>query len=175
MKKLNSINQGRLTLVPWHRRYLLHPCYETLLFILPPIRKDGAVPSVALAQLFLVQPNRRAAEPVYQQRHFLQAARRPGQGIKSFKAEQCKEYTNSLVETLSRRKHVLLDEPLHDHAYPLPSPFVSCPYHMLKIWIEGSQCPQPAHHKPVRIPEVTENNNVLLQSFERLRLTKCRG
>src|SRR5579859_5391684 len=68
----------------------------------------------------------RACEPVYQRRHFLQAARRPGQGIKGFKAEQRKECVNSLIERLSRRKHVLLDEPLHDHAYPPPSPFVSC-------------------------------------------------
>src|SRR5262245_6845588 len=100
------------------------------------------------------------SKPLHHGHNFLQAALRPGQRIKGFKAEQCKERVNNLVESLSRRKHVLLDEPLHDHAYPLSSPFVSCPYHLLKIWIEGRQGSQPAHHEPIRVPEATEDSNV---------------
>ena len=66
-----------------------------------------------------------------------------------------------------------LNEPLSNRADSSPPPFVSCPYHLLKIRVEGRQRPQPAHHEPVHLPEVTEDQQILPQCVERLSLAKC--
>ena len=61
-----------------------------------------------------------------------------------------------------------LDEPLRDHAYSLPSPFISCPYHVLKIRVEGCQSPQPTHHEPIRARthrELDTSENLLYSLF----------
>ncbi len=70
---------------------------------------------------------------------------------------------------------MVLDEPLSNHADSSPSPFVSCPYHMLKIWIEGRQSSEPAHHEPVGAPEATEDSNVFIQRVERFGATEGVG
>src|SRR6266487_5224071 len=93
----------------------------------------------------------RTCEPAYQRRNLLQAARGTGQRIKGLKAAQSKENVNDLIMRRTGRKDLLLDQPLCDHAYSLPSPFVSCPYHLLKIWVEGrseehtSELQSPVH------------------------------
>src|SRR6266699_3101255 len=91
------------------------------------------------------QPNRRAGKALYHRRDLLQTASGSSQGIKRLKAGQCKEHINSLVEGLTEGGYLLLDQPLSDRTYSLSSPFVSCPYHLLEIWVEGSQSAQPAH------------------------------
>ena len=111
-------------------------------------------------------------EPAYQGRNLLQAARGSGQHIKGLKAAQSEENVNDLVMRRTGRKDLLLDQPLCDNVYSLPSPFVSCPYHLLKIWVEGSQRPQPACDEPIRVPEAAKDQQVLVQHVERLRLAK---
>ena len=113
-------------------------------------------------------------EPTYQRGNLLQAARGSGQRIKGLKAAQSEEHINGLIKRRVSRKDLLLDQPLGDRAYSLPSPFVSCPYHLLKIRIEGSQSPEPTHHESVHVPEATEYQQVLIQHVERVRLAKRR-
>src|SRR5258708_5123866 len=115
----------------------------------------------------------RARKLIYQKCDILHASRGTCQGIKCFKTTQRKEDINRLVERFAVRNPLTPGESLSNHTYPPPPPFISRPYHRLEIRVQGSQCPQPAHHEPIHVPEVTKDQQILLQSVHRLRLAEC--
>src|SRR5947209_19752538 len=125
-------------------------CVRSLLSITSK-RANRSVESIR-ASLF-IEIECRMCEPAHQRRNFLQAACGPGQGIERLKAEQGKEGVNCLVERLYGSKHLLLDKPLCDHAYPLTSSFVSCPYHVLTIRTVVAKDPDPAIPDHTHVPK----------------------
>ncbi len=78
-----------------------------------------------------------ARKLIYQRGNFLHRARGTRQGIKGLKAAQRKKDRNDLIEGFARREGVLLNEPPCDDAHPVPSPFIPCSYHLLKIRVES--------------------------------------
>ena len=70
---------------------------------------------------------------------FLDTTRGASEGVETLEADQGEEDIDHLIEGFRSRLPVLLDEPPDDDTNTLSSPFVSCPYHVFKIRIEGGQ------------------------------------
>ncbi len=122
-----------------------------------------------------MQTKRRTGKPLHHGRDFLNTTRGAGEGVETFEADQGEEDIDRLIKGFRSRSSVLLDEPLDDDTKTLPSPFVSCPYHVFKIRVEGSQSSEPTHHEPIGVPEATEDGNVFIQSVERFGATEGVG
>lgn len=122
-----------------------------------------------------VQAKCRTREPLHHGRDFLNTTRGASEGVETLEADQGEEDIDRLIEGFRSRSSVLLSKPLNNDTKTLPSPFVSCPYHMLKIWIEGRQSSEPTHHEPIGAPEATEDGNVFIQRIERFGATEGVG
>ncbi len=122
-----------------------------------------------------IQSKCRTREPLHHGRDFLNTTRGASEGVETLEADQGEEDIDRLIEGFGSRSSVLLSKTLNNDTQTLPSPFVSCPYHMLKIWIEGRQSSEPAHHEPIGAPEATEDGNVFIQRVERFGATEGVG
>jgi hypothetical protein len=126
----------------------------------------------ARGKLFFVQPNRRTGKLLHHGRDFLNTTCGASEGVETLKADQGEEDIDRLIEGFRSRLSVLLEEPRDDDTKTLPSPFVSCLYHVFKIRVEGGQSSEPAHHKPIGVPKATKDANVFIQSVERFGATE---
>src|SRR5713226_7452344 len=110
---------------------ILHPCSAILSPLMPQIMK------VHVRYAPYPPSKCRTREPLHHGRDFLNTTRRASEGVETLEANQGEEDIDRLIEGFGSRSSVLLSKPLNNDTKTLPSPFVSCPYHMLKIWIEG--------------------------------------
>src|SRR6266852_6051771 len=91
-----------------------------------------------------VQPNRRTGKLLHHRRDFLNTTRGASEGVETLEADQGEKDIDHLIEGFRSRLPVLLGEPPDNDAKTLPPPFVSCPYHVFKIRIEGGQLLHPS-------------------------------
>jgi len=122
-----------------------------------------------------VQPNRRTGKLLHHRRDFLNTTRGASEGVEKLEADQGEEDIDHLIDGFRTRSSVLLGEPPDDDTNTLSSPFVSCPYHVFKIRVEGGQSSEPTHHEPIGVPEATEDVNVFIQRVERFGATEGVG
>ena len=111
--------------------------------------------------------NDRGRRPLDQRRDLVRCSVGSRQYVEILEAGQRKQEIDRFRDVPSTRR-----KPRHDHAQPIPSPFVALTQDLVQLTIERGHCAKAAQHGPVGGPESREDVDESVKGSRRIRLLK---